>query len=83
MSYDLVLRRQLPRDLSIGEETRPPRHRGALAAAAMLALLAPCALRTGEAASYRRRYGRDLARTQEVPVVGMRELVYGSGEEGR
>ena len=82
MSYDLVLRRQLPRDLSIGEEARPPAHRGALAALAALALLAPCALRTGEVAQVRRRYGRGLARTQEVPVVGMRELVYGPGEEG-
>lgn len=82
MSYDLILRRQLPRDLSIGEETCPPSHRGALAVAAFAALLAPCVLRAGETVSYRHRYGRGLARTQEIPVVSMRELVYGPGEEG-
>jgi hypothetical protein len=80
MAYDLLLRRQVPRDYSRGDETRPPAARAAalLTIAAGAVLLLPHLVRRAEVARVRREYDDGLDVTSKIPAVSMRDLVYES-----
>jgi len=81
MSWDLALRRHLPRDISRGDSP-PPDPRAEIFSAAVSAgfLLAPVAIRLFEKPYYRLSRRGDLSTTQESPAITMRELVYGPEE---
>jgi hypothetical protein len=94
MSYDLLLRRQVPgsvarddaaegrldpSDVSL-ERGLVPVVLGLATAAVVVASLSGLTGRAGRAAerTYYKATRRDLGSTQETPAVTMRELVYGS-----
>lgn len=80
MSWDLILRRQLPRDCSRGAPGPAlPSLPEVLAVGA--AVLLPLALRRAEICRFRRAFGTDLQgrslhETAEMPAVSIRELIY-------
>lgn len=93
MSYDLALRRQIagniarddarpdPGDVSIERGLLLPTALGLAAAAVSVSLVlaagGPRRVRRRVEGAYYRATWRDLDRTQEMPAVSMRELVYG------
>lgn len=95
MAYDLAYRRLTPRDYA-RDSTAPRDPRSELGQLGVLALVVllpvlpwvlPWAIHVADNYRLRRvlrpdRAGRQLRSTAELPAVTMRELVYGSEEEG-
>jgi len=82
MAYDIVFRRQIPRNYSRDnpDPTSSPQATGlaglGLAAAV---LVVPRLLRAGEVQYYRRRLADDRAHiTREMPAISMHDMVYAS-----
>jgi hypothetical protein len=83
MSYDLILRRQLPRSCARGNETSSPSARPTVIqlVVAGCVLVLPELLRRAEIYQHRRDFSGNLSATQETPAIRMSDLVYGSEEK--